>query len=39
MEFKVIIAGGRDFNNYDLLAQTMDELNIIIFEFHYIFQH
>lgn len=29
---KVIIAGGRDFNNYDLLSQTMDELNIIVFE-------
>ena len=29
---KVIIAGGRDFNNYDLLAQTMNELNIIISE-------
>ena len=29
---KVIIAGGRDFNNYDLLTQTMNELNIIISE-------
>ena len=29
---KVIIAGGRDFNNYDLLSQTMDELNIIVSE-------
>lgn len=29
---KVIIAGGRDFNNYNLLTQTMDELNIIISE-------
>ena len=29
---KVIIAGGRDFNNYDLLSQTIDELNIIVSE-------
>ena len=29
---KVIIAGSRDFNNADLVAETMNELNIIISE-------
>lgn len=27
---RVIIAGGRDFNNYDLIEQTMAELNLEI---------
>lgn len=29
---KVIIAGGRDFDNYDYLSETMKELNFIITE-------
>lgn len=29
---KVIIAGGRDFNNYEMVKETMKELNIIVTE-------
>ena len=29
---KVIIAGGRDFDNYDYLSETMKSLNIIVSE-------
>ena len=29
---KVIIAGGRDFDNYDYLSETMKNLNIIVSE-------
>ena len=29
---KVIIAGGRDFNNANLVTETMNELNIIVSE-------